>query len=382
MTVDPNAWLLASRFDTRTARSKAVEIELERLLEEHADGGADPQIIGHEELLLLGALVEPLLRDTPEASQAAEAAFVLTGFCLAELRVLSLSSAAGGDLSGVRLASDRTVGDHLCAQSLAPRNVPATKGPFQSSSFRSGYLAEHVRSSSLGDFVRWMEAPARTLDDVEAFATNLAFSFGKAAVQIEPWPEVVSSRFSFVAFRKIRDELLGQGSGGAFEQYLVAGLLSEEVVQSGTGLRVTTKSVNANDRSTGAAGDIQIRQGQALVRAIEVSGAEWRSKLHQLPDLAKSGVTEVTIAAAGVAGVVTGRELEAEVGPLGDRLGIDPSVVDLYSFMDVLASRITPHGRAEALRFVHSQLVRFHRRQPILIGRLLAALKNGGVVAR
>jgi hypothetical protein len=218
------------------------------------------------------------------------------------------------------------------------------------------------------------------LPEVHAAATWIADAFAHAASTLPAWPGLVGSKLTFSAYRRIRDSLLSQGSGGAFEQYLLAGLLEQELVGGVGGLRVETKNVGANDRSAKTAGDIQVRHRQALVSAIEVSAANWTSKVAQIEAAAGAGLKEVTIAATGVSNS-TGADIGELIDPIAARLGIDPAVVDLHAFMDVVASRITPHGRTEALRFVYRALVQYHSREPALAERLINAMRDAGIVA-
>lgn len=330
---------------------------------------------------VLELLVAPLREDPPAASQAAEAALTLTAFSLVEGRVLNLADPTAGDLHNNRIAGDRAVGDDLCREILVPRNIPSTQGPFQSSSFRGGYLAEQVRDDGIRQYVRWQSAPQRTLTDVGAMANALVDEFLDKASSMPPMPTLIGARFTFIMYRQARDKLLESGSGGALEQYLLAGLLDQEISQSHPGARIATKSVSANDRAARTAGDIEVRRGQALTGAIEVSAAEWHRKIDQLRTAADSGLTEVTIAAADVAAGVSAQNLTESLKPVADRLGLDVSVLDLYTFMDVVAARLTKHQRAESFDYVYRCLARWHARRPELAHRLIDTLKRLGLTA-
>lgn len=377
------SWLEASRFVNAGERNKAVNDELDQLFESRAAPEDKTAPALNEEMQsILADLVSPLNDDPPSSSQAAEAALTLAAFSLVEGRVLNLLDPQRGDLTDkMRVAGDRGAGDRLCAQILGPRNIPATRGPLQSSSFRSGYLAPQVRRGSLGRYVIWQSAPGRTIDEVRAMAVALVDAFLLRASSMPPLPALVASRFTFTAYRQVRDRLFATGSGGALEQYLLAGLLNEELSASQSGLRVETKNVGANDAASGAAGDIEIRHGQALRGAIEVTAATWEDKLDQLPAVAAAHLSEALIAAPQVGHTVSGDDLAERVDPIGDHLGLDVAVVDLHALMDVAAARITKAGRAEAFRFVYRCLARYHRRQPELAERLITALTNLGLTS-
>jgi hypothetical protein len=376
------SWLEASRFVNAAERNRAVSDELDRLFESRVDvENKTASALNEEMQSILADLVGPLEADPPSSSQAAEAALTLATFSVVEGRVLNLLDPQGGDLTDkMRVAGDRGAGDRLCSHILGPRNIPATRGPLQSSSFRAGYLSPQVRRGSLGQYVVWQSAPGRTIEEVRTMAVALVDAFLLRASSMPPLPALVASRFTYTAYRQVRDRLLATGSGGALEQYLLAGMLNEELSASQSGLRVETKNVGANDAASGAAGDIEIRHGQALRGVIEVTAATWVDKLDQLPAVAAAHLSEAVIAAPGV-GDVLGDDLSERVAAVSDHLGLDVAVVDLHALMDVAAARITKAGRAEAFRFVYRCVARYHRRQPELAERLIAALKNLGLTS-
>jgi hypothetical protein len=330
---------------------------------------------------VLGLLVAPLRQEPPAASQAAEAALALAAFAIVEQRVLNLTDPAAGDLENNRLAGDRAVSDDLCRQLLAPRNIPCTKGPLQSSSFRGGYLAAQVREAGIRRYVTWQSEAGRTLADVEELAEALAGEFLDNASAMPAMPPLIGRRFTFIAYRRARERLLEQGSGGAFEQYLLAGLLDQEIPLSQPGARIATKSVGANDRAARTGGDIEVRQGQALISAIEVTAARWDAKIDQLETAATANLSEVTVVAPRVARDVSAENLAERLGPVAERLGLDVSVLDLQAFMDVVASRLTAFARSMAFRYVYDCLARWHRRQPELAQRLIDVLSSLDLIA-
>ncbi|MBX7134742.1 MAG: hypothetical protein K1X67_18905 [Fimbriimonadaceae bacterium] len=379
-----DAWTSASRFSDTRARNEAVSALLAGLFEERTASNSSPAPrLSDEARSVVNDLLGSLANEPPVASQAAEAALTLAAFTLAEDRVLNLDSSSSKDLTeSGRIAGDRGVGDRLCAQVLEPRNIPATRGPFQSSSFRAGYLAPQVRNASLRRFVAWQSHPDRSLGEVRAMAEALVDGFLSKAASMPPFPALVASRFSFTAYRQAREKLLAVGSAGALEQYLLAGLLNEELSASLSGLRVTTKNVGANDRSSGAAGDLEIRHRHALEGAIEVTAASWEDKLDQLPAVAEARLSEAVIAAPNVTNMLSGKELAEKVDPIATRLGLDVAVLDLHALMDVSASRITKAARAEAFRFVYRCLAQYHRRQPELAERLVSSLVDLDLASR
>ncbi|WP_137726525.1 hypothetical protein [Prescottella subtropica] len=378
-----DAGTATSRFSSYPARSQQVKKDLESIFRARADKEARETVaIGDETREVLDAVVAPLRLDPPQASQAAEAALTIAQFSLTEGRVLNVVDPSRGDLSETgRLHGDRGASDHLCNEILQPRQIPATKGPLQSSSFRSGYLSKQVRNPSLKDFVKWQSQEGTTLDQVRAFVIGVVDTMLDQASKMPPWVEIAASRLTFANFLRLRERLLEQGSGGAFEQYLLAGLMEAELAQGPSGHRVDTKNVGANDKATNSPGDIVIRERQAPRAAFEVTAAAWESKVGQLDAAAGQGLSEATIVAPGVAGGPSAEQIAAKIEPVATRLGIDPAVVDLHAYMDILASRVSPHGRAEALTFVYRCLVRWHSRQPNLAQRLIDVLQGLNLVA-
>ncbi|WP_196812209.1 hypothetical protein [Nocardia sp. CNY236] len=373
----------SARFSSGSVRTRQVKKDLESIFRARADKDArEPLAIDDETRKVLDAVVSPLRCNPPEASQAAEAALTIAQFSLTEGRVLNVVDNLGGDLTETgRLHGDRAVSDHLCKKILQPRQIPATQGPLQSSSFRSGYQSRQVRSAALKDFVEWQSQKGRTLDQVRTFVIGVVDTMLDQALKMPPWVEIAASRLTFANFLRLRERLLAQGSAGAFEQYLLAGLMEAELAQSTSGCRVDTKNVGANDTATNTPGDIVIRERQAARIAFEVTAATWESKVGQLDAAARQGLSEATIVARGVAGGPSAEQIAAEIEPVAMRLGIDPAVVDLYAYIDILASRVSPHARAEALTFVYRCLVRWHSREPNLAQRLIDVLQGLNLVA-
>jgi hypothetical protein len=364
----PGDWNPRSRYDSGTVRSAAVKATLQQLVTDRQ--AATTAIALHADAQsVLDAVAGTLLDDPPAASQAAELALLLSAFTIAEQRVLNLADPGVGDVTemNARLAGDRTLSEWLSGDLLEPLNIPVTKGALASSSFRAGYLARQVRGAAR-DFVAWHGTTGRTVDEVEAFAEALTDRFLAVAVAMPALPSLRGSAFTWTAYRRAREHLLADGSNGAMEQYLLAGLLEQELP-----LRVVTKAVGSSDASAGTAGDVEIREGQRLVGAIEVTARSWDTKVAQLSAAATAGLTDPVIAAAG-ANDAEGDDIAALLDPAQDRLALDVAVLDLHAYMDVVASRITRHQRAAAFAFVHSCCVRYHRARPELAGRVVAVL--------
>ncbi|MGH9222701.1 MAG: hypothetical protein ACRD2W_02610 [Acidimicrobiales bacterium] len=100
---------------------------------------------------LVEALTEPLFDPLPRNSAAAEAAFVLTAFSLAEDRPLDLNPPSEHLTPGGRVSGDRTTSEGL-STILHGYHIPASKGALMSSTYRGGHRANQradVGSGSL-----------------------------------------------------------------------------------------------------------------------------------------------------------------------------------------------------------------------------------------
>lgn len=345
------------------------------LLRERFEKGAGRVGLDREIENILAPLELPLLGDEPRHSQAAEAALTIVAFSLSEGRVLDLRSDSP-DVSRKtgRIPGDRTVGDLLCERLLVPRNIPATKGPFQSSTWRSGYRANQARAAALSSFLDWHENAS--LLDLDRVCDRLVATFLGAAANLVPLPKVDASSLTFARFRSFLDELFQVKSGGAFEQYCFAALLQREMNASGADGRVVTKSVRSSDSATGAAGDVIVRRGGRIAEAYEVTARPWRTKLGQLSTSARAGLTEVTIVANDVGSDLRGAELEAELAVLQAELAVDVIVIDLRASLDLFSGRIGRFERADVIRQVYANLVQWHRREPHLVASFVGCLAS------
>jgi len=358
--------------------SKTKSAEILEIIEDAFKRPPTRQSLSDDVERILAPLEQPLLAADPRHSQAAEAAVVIMAFSLREGRVLDLRKGSGDvDPETGRLPGDRTVGDGFCERVLAPRSIPATKGPFQSSTWRSGYDAAQVRGPGLSGFVKWHATV--TLPDLQQVFERLIATFASSAAVVEPLPKLDASALTFARFRAFLDLLFAEKSGGAFEQYVFAAVLEQETATTGRPERVTTKSVRSSDAATGAAGDVLVRRGGRVVAAFEVTARPWKTKLPQLTTSARAGLTEVTIVAAGVNGALRGEDLEVELALLQAELAVDVSVLDLLGTLDVLSARLSRFERADAIRRVYVNLVQWHRREPHLISSFVACVDSAAL---
>lgn len=315
---------------------------------------------------LVAKLASPLRQvGGSRASAAAEVAYVLCAMAVLSNRVPKLDS---------RLPGDRAASEAL-SKLLLRRNIPATLGALQSNTYRGGYRARQARDTSLADFVEWAERQDRTVEDFHALFERLGAEFASHASAAPALPLLFSGHFTFARTRILIERLLAHNSGGAYEQYLVAGLLTQEYQANGLRWSVGTKRVGASDAVSNSVGDVQVRHRQRLQHAIEVSASGWRGKVSQaITSTRESGLAQATVVAD--AADLSGEALEVATG--ADR-GVDVAVVDLGSYLDFVSARLRPDQRAEAVRLVYGYLVRWDRTRADLAQYLVDQLVDLGL---
>lgn len=327
---------------------------------------------------LAEALTEPLRQEYPEASAAAEGAFVLSAYCLAEGRVLSLLRDSP-DLDRSRVAGDRTTSQYL-SRLLAQHHIPHTEGALQSRTYSAGYEAERAKTPALGQFVQWVSNPDRELDGVRDVFQWLATQFASLELAFPDLPVLATERFTFDNTRRLVEELLSTPSSGRFEQYLVSAFLAAEYMTTHPAWTVETKRVGAADVGSHSPGDVQVKRRQALVHAFEVAGAPWGTKVRQASETARrTSTSQVTIVAH--AANITAEQIASARAEHGVPAGVDFAVVDLVPFLDAVSARLNPAGRASAVRQIHSHLTTWERTRTDLVGRLVAAVERFGLAA-
>jgi hypothetical protein len=256
---------------------------------------------------------------------------------------------------------------------LKSYNVPATAGVLQSSTYRSGYGAGQANDPAVAAFLRWAGEGGRQLADIEGLFGGLARAFADLELVYGDLPPLDPDAFNFVTMRSLVEHLRARGSGGAYEQYLVAALLHEEFALVHPGWRVETKPVGATDASARSVGDVQVRNRMTLVHAFEVSAQPWRNKVGQAAQAGGlTGSRQVTVVAPapGLSSAQLGAALEAAGVPAG----VDVAVVDLDGFLDSVSARLTPVARAAAVRQLYEHLRTWGRARPDLVLHLVEAL--------
>lgn len=372
------SWL-GPNFETDQKRNVAVKAlvrqAIDQAVADHRSGGPAR---GQAPLALLAQLTSSLHDPAgPRASAAAELALMLCAYCLTEGRVLKLLLPSDDLQPTNRLAGDRAVSQYLSAV-LKGYNIPATDGSMQSSTYRAGYQAAQASDLAVREFLDWVSACG--LGDVESLFFALAGAFAELELAFAELPALDVDAFSFVAMKALIERLRAKPSGGAFEQYLVAALLSEEFALIHPSWRVQTKPVGASDASSGMAGDVEVRHRQRLEYAVEVSANSWKDKVAQAGQTGRRTSNAQVTVLAPAAGLHSEQLAEA-LGTAGVPAGVDVAVVDLGSFLDTTSSRLKPVSRAAAVRLVHRHLVTWGRTRPDLVAHLVESVGVLGLTA-
>jgi hypothetical protein len=219
-------------------------------------------------------------------------------------------------------------------------------------------------------FLQW--AASASGDQLEACFQYAAAKVAATARPVAPMPDLITPRLTFAAVMGVLEELLSMPSGGAFEQYIVASLLDAFLANNTQGYRVQTKGVHASDKSSQAAGDIELCIGNRVVEAIEVTAADWHEKLGGVSDKARTH----DLARIHIVGPVSNGDYRAVVQ---DLLGLqeDVSVIDLRGAVACALAALTRVGRAHALQRLYEYLDRYCGAE--LVNAYVSVLRRRGL---
>lgn len=185
--------------------------------------------------------------------------------------------AQGLDLSR-RARGARSVAQRLGAF-LSEHHVRSVKDAYQNIAKNTPELARG-NFAEFDRFLGWAARGERTSEELIAAFQEACAVIASTARPVLPMPKLDLGRLSFGAVCGLLEELFSMGSGGAYEQFAIAALLHSLVEQSRIGsYRVETKSLHASDKSSRAAGDVQILTGNRVLEAYEVTASLWEQKL-------------------------------------------------------------------------------------------------------
>ena len=273
----------------------------------------------------------------------------------------------GADLT-LRNEGARTLAQQL-GVFFAERHIAAVKDAYQNIAKNTNVL----NRGNVPDF----DALLVWANGADAAQREAALQLACAAVAatarpVRPMPRLNRSLLTFARCSKLIRELLATPSAGAFEQFTVAALLNTLVADTtGAAYRVETKSLNASDRSSYAAGDVQIVTGNRVIEAFEVTANDWRTKLvGASKTIRDNDLSRLHIVASRLEGERP--DVEAAL----DGLAEDVAVLDVRQVAEVLIAVLTRPQRAEALTRLYEYLDRYQSdvdRVNLYVERLTAA---------
>ncbi|MBI1265537.1 MAG: hypothetical protein GC187_12485 [Alphaproteobacteria bacterium] len=235
---------------------------------------------------------------------------------------------------------------------LAERHIAAVKDAYQN-------IAKNTHRLTRGNVLEF--------DRLLGWATGVGLLEREAALRLAcavvaatarpvlSMPELNRSALTFTRTTGLILDLLRVPSGGAYEQFAFAALLHTLIETHVAGqVRVDTKSLNASDRSSFAAGDVQVATGVRVIEAIEITANSWRTKL----DGASKVIRDNDLSRLHI---VASRP-EGERGEVAERLaGLadDVAVLDVRQAVEVLTAVLTRPQRADALVRLYEYLDRY-----------------------
>jgi hypothetical protein len=237
---------------------------------------------------------------------------------------------------------------------FAENHIPAVKDAYQN----IGKNSTNLVRGNFGEFdalLHWASKTTTALGDIASVFTYGCAHAARTARSVKQMPQVDRAALSFAKVGALTEELFAMGSGGAYEQFVIAALLQALVEQSNlAGVRVETKTLNASDKSSRAAGDIQILSGNRVIEAYEVTANAWRTKLAGAGQTIKDhDLTRLNIIARA-----DGEPLGVLLAELATQTN-DVAVLDLGHYASALIATLTRPFRAAALVRLYEYLDRY-----------------------
>ena len=264
-----------------------------------------------------------------------------------------LTSEAAIDLT-VRQAGARTVAQRL-GEFFGHQHIQKVQDAFQNIGKNSTNLARG-NFTEFDSFLQWASTNSGSTDaQIEAVFDFVCAAVAATARPVLPMPALDRSALTFARMSKLLRDLFDIASQGAHEQFTIAALLSALIEQMGAReYRVETKNLNASDKSSRTAGDVQILMGNRIVEAYEITASDWETKLPSAEKTVKDhDLTRIHIVAS-----IKDEAVTALLGKLAGQ-EIDVSVLNLWEFAVSLTSALTRPFRAEALVRLYEYLDRY-----------------------
>jgi hypothetical protein len=246
-----------------------------------------------------------------------------------------------------RPPSGRPASDAIGKEVLPELHIKGVKGAYQNIGKNQPNLVRG-NNKHWDSLLTWAAQEA-TVEEIRIAYERVAAAIAATARTVLAKPQFRLAQLTFAKVMALLDEMLGEPSAGAHEQYVTAALLMAMVQQESTGLRVQTKALNASDLSSRSAGDIEILHRNKLQEALEVSANHFETKLGQAADAMREyGLPRVHIVAPGLdsggyeklaqmdddVSVLDPRSLAATLVALLDRSGRENALVELYALLD------------------------------------------------
>jgi hypothetical protein len=270
----------------------------------------------------------------------------------------------------IRHPGGRAVAEQLGVY-LAKHHVRSVKDAFQNIGKNTEQLARG-NFRQFDDFLKWASGPTRSRAEIGAAFELACARIASTARTVRTMPAINRSALSFAAMARLVDKLLRERSQGAYEQFTVAALLHALLEQTRfPGLRVETKNLNASDKSSRAAGDIQILAGNRIVEAYEITANEWEEKLADAPKTIK----DYDLARLNIVGDTSGFALSDILAKL-EAQPLDIAVLNIQDFTRTLVAALDRPNRAIALERLYEFLDRY---QPDVnkVNRYVELLEQG-----
>ncbi len=235
---------------------------------------------------------------------------------------------------------------------FAARHITAVKDAYQNIAKNSVSLTRN-NVPAFDRLLVWATA-AGTAERETALRLACAV-VATTARPVLPMPPINRGALTFARFVGLLHTLLASPSGGAFEQFAIAALINSVVINHGEGrARVETKNLNASDRSSFAAGDVQVVTGTRVLEAFEVTANDWRTKV----EAASKTIRDNDLSRLHVIATRPDGDRAAALADLR-ALAEDVSVLDVWQVVEVLAALLTRPQRAEALTRLYEYLDRY-----------------------
>lgn len=237
---------------------------------------------------------------------------------------------------------------------LAGKHIRAVADAFQN----IGKNTENLARGNVPEFdevLAWAADSARVPAEIEAAFRYTCAKIAANARPVLAMPVLNRGRLTFARVAEVLSRLFATPSAGAYEQFAIAALLNALVDQQGqTSYRVETKNLNASDKSSRSAGDIQILVGNRLVEAIEVTANDWHEKLAGAAKTIKENdLGRLTIVASGVQ--ASGEALFSEL----NAIDLDLAVLEVRTFAFSMVTALTKQGRELMFQRLYEFLDRY-----------------------